>query len=178
MDARANILGRIGEVSSPSELPDFPVWEDDLSDLIAKFEERFLFHSGKIASESDLKAWTNLPYCADPDARAYTPSSEEPVADVWLAEVGFSCADVLVAETGSILIRAEKMRSRLHSLVPPIHVVFARRNQVVAQLESAFDQLGSGNAALITGPSRTADIEGVLVHGAHGPKELWLVWID
>jgi len=96
--------------------------------------------------------------------------------------VGISAADCLIARTASIIVRSSNSGGRRLSVLPPIHVVLARLSQMVYSLE---DALGSVNAdpassyvGIINGPSRTADIEKILVMGAHGPKRLALILVD
>ena len=93
-------------------------------------------------------------------------------------DAGISECDALVAQTGSVLLTSRN-GGRSLSVLPPHHVVLARRAQLVADLPAAFALLraryGSGYPSmisLITGPSRTGDIERILVLGAHGPKKL------
>lgn len=100
------------------------------------------------------------------------PFDVQPESDVWQAAVGVSRAVAAVAETGSVMVAGGV---RLASLAPPIHVVVVPEEAWVLRLEDAVRRLHGQNAVLITGPSRTADIEGVMVHGAHGPRELWVV---
>ncbi len=96
---------------------------------------------------------------------------------------GITDCDALVAQTGSILLTARSGGGRALSVLPPHHVVVARREQLVPDLPAAFAWLHHcyGPAAwpsmitLITGPSRTGDIERILVLGAHGPKKLTVV---
>lgn len=97
-------------------------------------------------------------------------------------DAGISACDALVAQTGSVLITSRSAGGRALSVLPPHHVVFARRDQLVADLPAAFALLkqkyGSNYPSLIgfiTGPSRTGDIERILVLGAHGPKKLTVV---
>ena len=99
-------------------------------------------------------------------------------ADVWTADVGITLADVAVAETGSLLLAAGPGRARMNSLAPPTHVAIVERDALVSSLEGAFERLSDRTSVLITGPSRTADIEGVLVRGVHGPKELIVVVVN
>jgi L-lactate dehydrogenase complex protein LldG len=87
--------------------------------------------------------------------------------------------DALVAQTGSVLVTNPSAGGRALSVLPPHHIVIARRSQVVPDLASALQlvrKLYASNwpsfLSFITGPSRTGDIERILVLGAHGPKKL------
>ena len=69
-------------------------------------------------------------------------------------------------------------------MLPPVHVVVATPEQIVATLADAFDALRERHESalpsmlsFITGPSRTGDIERILVLGAHGPKELFVILV-
>ncbi|MBV9997839.1 MAG: lactate utilization protein [Verrucomicrobia bacterium] len=98
--------------------------------------------------------------------------------------VGITACDALVAQTGSILLTSRSAGGRALSVLPPHHVVIAQADQLVPDLPAAFDLLYSryGNsypsfATFITGPSRTGDIERILVLGAHGPRNLTVILI-
>lgn len=98
-------------------------------------------------------------------------------------EVGITVADVLVARTGSILISSKYGGGRRLSVLPPIHMVIAKEEQIVPSLDQALknhilDKEYGSYATIITGPSRTSDIEKQLVLGAHGPKRLILILIS
>ncbi|MDQ7063389.1 MAG: lactate utilization protein [candidate division KSB1 bacterium] len=104
-------------------------------------------------------------------------------ADFARVEVGVTAADFLIARTGSVLLRTISSGGRRLSVLPPFHIVVARASQMVPSLEEALNGLKGlspdwSYAALITGPSRTADIEKILVLGAHGPKRLAVVVVD
>lgn len=93
--------------------------------------------------------------------------------------VGISECDALIAQTGSVLVTSRSAGGRALSVLPPHHVVIARREQILAGLPEAFALLKTKYApnypsmiSFITGPSRTGDIERILVLGAHGPKKL------
>ena len=99
-------------------------------------------------------------------------------------DAGISECDALIAQTGSVLVTSRSAGGRALSVLPPHHMVLARREQLVADLPAAFDLLKqkySGNypsmISFITGPSRTGDIERILVLGAHGPKRLTIFLI-
>lgn len=94
-------------------------------------------------------------------------------------DVGISECDALIAQTGTVLVTSRSAGGRALSCLPPHHVVIARREQLVADLPAAFalvkQQHGANYPSMIsfiTGPSRTGDIERILVLGAHGPKKL------
>ncbi len=101
------------------------------------------------------------------------------VSELEACSVGISECDALVAQTGSVLVTSRSAGGRALSVLPPHHIVLARRDQLVAGLPEAFQLLKRKYGAnypsfisFITGPSRTGDIERILVLGAHGPKKL------
>jgi len=101
------------------------------------------------------------------------------VTDLESCDAGISECDALVAQTGSVLVTSRSAGGRALSVLPPHHVVLARQEQLVADLPDAFALLKNTYAdnypsfiSFITGPSRTGDIERILVLGAHGPKKL------
>ncbi len=101
------------------------------------------------------------------------------VTELEACSVGITECDALIAQTGSVLLTARSGGGRALSVLPEHHVVLARRGQLLPDLTAAYDHLhefyGSAWPSLITfitGPSRTGDIERILVLGAHGPKKL------
>jgi L-lactate dehydrogenase complex protein LldG len=99
-------------------------------------------------------------------------------------DAGISECDALVAQTGSVMVTTRSAGGRALSVLPPHHIVLAHREQLLRDLPAAFAHLreryGSNYPSfmsVITGPSRTGDIERILVLGAHGPKKLTvLLW--
>ncbi len=97
--------------------------------------------------------------------------------------MGLTGADYAVAETGSVVLTAGQGVSRIVSLVPPVHVAVVERGSVLPGLDELFTLLrrdyGRENwtsyVNIISGPSRSADIEYTLVTGVHGPGEVHLV---
>ncbi|HSR19934.1 MAG TPA: LUD domain-containing protein [Anaerolineales bacterium] len=97
-------------------------------------------------------------------------------ADAGAGITGCLCA---IADTGTLLVASGPGRSPSASLFPEVHIAVVHLPQIVASLEEAMKMPPVREAAvsvLITGPSRTADIEMTLTIGVHGPKEL-LVYI-
>lgn len=104
------------------------------------------------------------------------------VNELEACDVGISGCDALVAQTGSVLVTSRSAGGRALSVLPPHHVVLARKDQLLRDLPEAFQLLKTKYHAnypsmisFITGPSRTGDIERILVLGAHGPKKLTIV---
>jgi L-lactate dehydrogenase complex protein LldG len=100
-------------------------------------------------------------------------------------DAGVTACEAVVAQTGSILVSSGSCGGRALSILPHVHVVVATVSQVVGTLADAFDLVRERHAgrlpsmlSFITGPSRTGDIERILVLGAHGPKELFLLLVD
>ena len=94
-------------------------------------------------------------------------------------EIGITGCEFLIAHTGSVMVSSAQKGGRQMFVYPPVHVVVAQKKQLVPYLEDAYagiiKKYGKNllsQIALITGPSRTADIEKTLILGAHGPKEV------
>ena len=110
-----------------------------------------------------------LEFAGESDARAAFPDD---------GETGVDQADLLIADTGTVVRSyASREESRV-SLVPPRSVFLATPDLIVPGLPEALDRLvdlhraGPAYTVFITGPSRTADVEKQLVIPAHGPREL------
>ena len=99
-------------------------------------------------------------------------------------DAGISECDALIAQTGTVLVTNRSAGGRALSVLPPHHVVLARRSQLVPDLTAAIESLKRkygekfpSMMSFITGPSRTGDIERILVLGAHGPKKLTIICV-
>ncbi len=100
-------------------------------------------------------------------------------------QVGISLCESLVARTGSVLVSAAQEYGRALPVYSPIHITVAFANQLVWDISDAFKSLNEkynnnlpSLISLTTGPSRTADIEKTLVVGVHGPKEVYVFFVD
>jgi L-lactate utilization protein LutC len=95
---------------------------------------------------------------------------------LFAADAGVSGVDHLIAETGSVVLNTRPDQPRAVSLLPPLHVAVATIDQLLPDLFDLFegDDLPSC-LQIITGPSKTGDIELKLVTGVHGPGELHVV---
>jgi L-lactate dehydrogenase complex protein LldG len=92
-------------------------------------------------------------------------------------DASLTLARSAIAETGTLILWPCTAEPRLMSLVPPVHFVLLDTTTIHADFYSAISAEGwkdtlPTNALLISGPSKTADIQQVLAYGAHGPREL------
>jgi L-lactate dehydrogenase complex protein LldG len=99
------------------------------------------------------------------------------------ADVGITSADYALAETGTLVMLSSKQEARLISLLPPAHIAVVPRSRIVANLDELLSTLPkpaeqTSAMVLITGPSRTADIEQILVRGVHGPGEIYSIIVE
>lgn len=99
------------------------------------------------------------------------------------ADYGITSADYALADTGTLVMISGHQESRLVSLLPPVHIavvpvsrLFDGLDQFMAATPHPADITSS--LVFITGPSRTADIEQILVRGVHGPGEITVILVD
>ncbi len=123
-----------------------------------------------IASSADMLRTSGIAQLADPSVS---------VSD---AGVGITGADYALADTGSLVMLASPQEARLVSLLPPVHVAILLRERILTGLDELLTILPrpaeqTSSMVLITGPSRTADIEQILVRGVHGPGAIHVIVI-
>ncbi|MDX2499995.1 MAG: LUD domain-containing protein, partial [Deltaproteobacteria bacterium] len=102
--------------------------------------------------------------------------------------IGITSADYCMADTASLVMRTRPGQGRSVSLVPSIHIGVIYLEQIIWDLKElyallSFDpdvrQEGLTNCmTFISGPSKTADVEATMVHGAHGPREVYVYVVD
>lgn len=119
------------------------------------------------------------------DARALDEVQSNPREDFFAADIGITNVHRLIAETGSVVVASGPNEPRSLSLLPPVHICIADRSQLLPDLFDLFDLYSPiaspGKSTppscltLITGPSKTGDIELKLVTGVHGPGEVHVI---
>ncbi len=101
---------------------------------------------------------------------------------IFAADIAITGVDYLIAETGTMVMLARPDQPRSASLLPPVHVAIAERSQLLEDLFDLFERLDpklmASCVTLITGPSKTGDIELKLVTGVHGPGEVHVILLD
>jgi L-lactate dehydrogenase complex protein LldG len=97
------------------------------------------------------------------------------------ADVGISGCVAALAETGTVVLASGPGRSRLATLLPPVHIALVYRAQIQLDIftwTAGRDEDWPANVVLVSGPSKTADIEQTLTVGVHGPKRFIVLMID
>lgn len=85
---------------------------------------------------------------------------------------GITLATAAIAETGSLILDDQHTSDRLAALAPWVHVAVLQDSSIIRTVSEAIASLGrSSNVIWATGPSKTADVEGILIEGVHGPGE-------
>ena len=129
---------------------------------------------------------SNAPFLAEcgitelPGVRTGVTDREELRRLCATADFGITSADFALADTGTLVMLSSPQEARMVSLLPPVHIAVVPRERILTGLDELFTLLPDPSSAtssmvLITGPSRTADIEQILVRGVHGPGEIHVV---
>jgi L-lactate dehydrogenase complex protein LldG len=169
MEARiASLLERVQTLAGEAVVSDDP----------REFVARAI--AGKTAVAS------NAPYLAEcgitelPGVRSGITDREELRELCATVDVGITSADYALADTGTLVMLSSKQEARMISLLPPAHIAIVPRARILTGLDELFSLLpnpaeSTSSMVLITGPSRTADIEQILVRGVHGPGVISVV---
>jgi L-lactate dehydrogenase complex protein LldG len=189
--SRDRILGRVrAAMRTLAPAPHAPSGEPvfaPVTDPERRFREEFLALKGEILESPDalrqfLQGFTHITTDGSDLVRQAVGAD---AGKVRAADLGVTGCDCLIAQVGAIVVSARSAGGRALSVLPPVHLVVARRDQILPDLTTAFafirkryDGRWPSALSIITGPSRTGDIEKVIVLGAHGPKRLLLYWAD
>jgi len=168
-NVNTNVIEAGGEEKAKSSLQDL-IKEKELKSF-AIWESQFL---KEINLKQELK---------DSGLKLITAKNKNRIAK---ADIGITEVDYAIADTGTLVLIADKNQPRSVSLLPPIHLAIVRPENLARNINDLFIILKSKLEAseditscmtFITGPSRTADIELSLTLGVHGPKELYVVFL-
>jgi len=123
-----------------------------------------------------------------PERASQQPEAGSFREECFAADAGITGADFALAETGSLVLTSFTEGSQLASLAPPVHIALYRRSQIRASLDEVLQNLPvsrdperpspARSAVFISGTSRTADIEQILVRGVHGPRDVHAILVE
>ncbi len=199
--ARERILSRLKSAceNTNGPTPDaswsvrvFPEPQNLLETFIDEFEKvsgQVIVCQDKLGVASALmdlrkKSQWDKVFCEDDEIKSMIPADFPIIdkSDLIEMEVSLTRCEFLIARSGSVMVSSAHPSGRRANVFPAVHVVVAHSSRLVAFLEEAISQFKDrygdnwpSQATVITGPSRTADIEKTLVMGAHGPKELVVI---
>jgi L-lactate dehydrogenase complex protein LldG len=150
----------------------------------ATAEAACAFVAAAIAGKTALAS--NAPFLAEcgivdlPGVRSGIVDRQELRDCCATVDIGITSADYALADTGTLVMLASAQEARLISLLPPAHIAVVAEDRILSGLDELFTLLPkpaeqTSSMVLITGPSRTADIEQILVRGVHGPGEITVV---
>ena len=208
MSARAEILARLRNQARPEVLP--PAWVSGRSfaDLEERFIGALEAAHGEVRRAPDLEAaWGEVDaILRQVGAAAVVANGEPPLEEALLrqrwpgcewhvagqtegdlrafcarADVGLSGAEAALAETGTLVVSSGSGKSRMVTLLPPLHLALVPRARLLPDLfawASARKGAMPANRVFISGPSKTADIEFTLTLGVHGPGRVVVVLYD
>ncbi len=193
MSSRDAILAavRANQPALAPAIPPIPLFERTSRSLLDEFRENLTSMGGKLAAALDaggLDAWLRAQFpdaavicSATPEVRGTRPldSGAQPaeLADV---DVGVVRAAFGVAETGSVWLSEEELQVNALAYLAQHLVILLDPARIVGNLHQAYRDprfKTARYAVLVTGPSATADIEGVLIHGAQGVRSLTVAMI-
>jgi L-lactate utilization protein LutC len=175
--------------------------EMDVETRIARFSEALQALAGKFhraSSREDARAYvaalvgnksavaSNAPYLKEcgvttlPGVRTGVLEEPELRRLCAAADFGFTSADYALADTGTLVLFSSEKEARMISLLPPVHVAVLPKERILTGLDELLSLVSlpgerGSSMVLITGPSRTADIEQILIRGVHGPGEIHAV---
>ncbi|EME70361.1 hypothetical protein H261_08563 [Paramagnetospirillum caucaseum] len=155
-------------------------WPERLKSILAdKGVGNVVYAPATRAGRQLAEAWAG----GGPELLAYDrPLEELKEVLVSQADAGLTTARGGIAQTGSLVLWPTSDEPRLMSLLPPIHIALVEESSLTDSLAETIRVQGWAggmptNAVLVSGPSKTADIEQTLAYGVHGPKELIVLLI-
>lgn len=205
--ARDEIIGRLQRHARPQEpLPPWSSARD-FPDLTARFSQSLLKAHGEVHHASNLQAAGaklqticreigvhRLVHTADallhqlplnillPEVESVLLQPHAPITELCAqADIGVCGVVAALAETGTVVLRSGTTQSRLATLLPPVHVAFVPRTAIFTDLLTWVQtrpQPMPANITLVSGPSKTADIEQTMAIGVHGPRRFIVILLD
>lgn len=192
MSDREQIMNRVRNATASRPRTEYPLWDSgivhsrgirDSADHVGLFCQKFDAVGGKLVKDITdlpeiLKEAASTKGYVDPDLLplvrdALTGFEIDTTFDRTKVDeyaFGITRAAAGIAESGSLLLTDGSTSSRMGALAPWIHIAILERAKIVPTIPDAIALFGGErNALFVTGPSKTADVEGILIKGVHGP---------
>lgn len=200
MEAREEIFSHIR--SALADLPERTPYPDyEVTDFVRRnqshgispekqFQAEFEKVHGTICSSLGdlrevLKKESVTHLCCDPDLKSLFQDLEIPIdtsfdrRDPDRCQAGITRGSGVIAESGTLILKDGDTFDRLAALAPWVHIAVVSRRSIYATIPEAIADLGDDpNTVWCTGPSKTADVEGILIEGVHGPGVQVIYWVD
>ncbi len=145
-----------------------------LSEILSEFKDK----TALIPPDPELKE-TGVVQIIESAGMKVLYSNETPLEQAAEADIGITTAQAGIADTGTMVLFHTSKRGRLAALLPTVHLAILKKDLLFADkfnyLKETVSQgidIGATPMTWVTGPSLTADIEKVLVRGAHGPRRV------
>lgn len=149
--------------------------------LVTIYESPLL---NKLLPDDSLQEMSGLSVYRLPHKRPDNFDSDEYRRKLMDTDLAMVAADYLIAQSGTVVMLGSNHQSQLATLLPSTLVVLATTAQLVSDLSGLHQQLQSNgqfresSIIYITGPSKTADIEKMLILGVHGPKNVRVLVVE
>lgn len=191
-------LTKTAKIPKENNLKFFPDFKDSLEVTFAKelgkIDGKFVFCINTEDLIQNLKQiiedekWETV-FCLNKDIQNILLEAEIPFTsspdDFYQMKAAVTTCEFLIARFGSVMVSSAQSAGRQLNIYPPTHIIIAKTSQLVAEISDAMAKIQEkyknnipSMISLISGPSRTADIEKTLILGAHGPKDLYVFLID
>jgi len=158
-------------------------WVSTVQDILKKREVKSLLYAprteiGKALEQQEKNAAGDLPQLIP-----YEMEIEQMKERVFTVEAGITSAAGAIAETGALILWPTQKEPRLMSIVPPLHIAVLKADTIHNSLSEVMQKENwpanmPTNVVLVSGPSKTADIEMTLAFGVHGPKDLIVLIVE
>ncbi len=179
----ARLKSRMEAVRAEVHVVPSETWLDHLKEILAVRKITTLLYAPQTAIGEVLRHAWETDTAGLPELVAYAEAVETFKERLFAVDAAVTAAAGAVADTGALILRPTAAEPRLMSLVPPIHIAVLKAEDIFASLDDAM-RAGNwpsdmpANMLLISGPSKTADIELILAFGVHGPKELIVLVLE
>lgn len=170
----------MGAIRTEVHVVDAERWLDKLKELARERGWKQLLYGPGSPIGPEIEAGWASDSQGLPALAGYNESAETFKEKMFRMDVGITSTRGALADTGAVVLWPTAAEPRLLSLVPPVHVAVLDADRIynsLGEMMEAENWAGGmpTNVLLISGPSKTADIEFTLVFGVHGPKELVLL---